>query len=195
MGEYLILNDSDKLKLGKMDDLRYVRFAEVAAMAETQEGQQSPDVKRALADPNALYRFPFPWEDGQSWDDIGQRKMTVPALILAATDITVAHRSVVQCVTAPGGLYQVNVYLPCPYLLTGRGEPEDPITPALCSALPLPSLLLIGERVRQGQARTIFACIYCRVLLSCSSAEIALLQQQNQNQIDAAVLARLIPAE
>jgi len=194
MGEYLLLNDGDKLKLGVMDDFRYVRHTELAAMIETPEGRISPAVAPALANPATLYRFPFPWEDDQTWDEIGQRDFFAPRIILNATGITVTHRSITQCVTGPGDIYQVNLSLPCPYLLTTRGEPENPREPTLSSSLPVPSLLVIGERVSSGQARTIFGCIYCGVLLSCSTEELARLRQQNQHRLDQEFLVRLTPS-
>ena len=195
MGEYLLLNDGDKLKLGVMDDFRYVRHTELAAMIETPEGRISPAVAPALANPATLYRFPFPWEDDQTWDEIGQRDFFRPRIILNATGITVTHRSITQCVTGPSDIYQVNLYLPCPYLLTTRGEPEDPTEPALCSALPDPLLVIVGERVRENRVRTIFKCIYCEMLAAMHQAELDLLWQQNEPRVDRAVLARLIPAE
>jgi len=194
MGEYLLLNDGDKLKLGVMDDFRYVRHTELAAMAETPEGRTSPAVAQALKDPATLYRFPFPWEDDQDWDEIGQRDFFTPRIILNATGIKGAHRSITQCITGPGGTHQVNIYLPCPYLLTKQGEPEDPTEPALCSHLPDPLLIIVGERVREARVRTIFQCIYCEMLAAMHQAELDLLWQQNKDRVDRAVLARLTPA-
>jgi len=178
-----------------MDDFRYVRHTELAAMAETPEGRNSPAVDRALKDPATLYRFPFPEEDGQDWDEIGQRDFFVPRIILSATEIKGAHRSITHCITGPGGAYQVSVYLPCPYLLTKYGEPEDPTEPTLCSALPDPLLVIVGERVREGRVRTIFKCIYCEILAALHQAELDLLWQQNKDRVDRAILARLTPAE
>lgn len=190
MGEYL-LTPNGKLKLGVMDDLRYVRHQELVSMAETPEGRLSPDVGRALEDTNTLYRFPFPSEDGQDWSAIGQRNMFRPVVILDADGIEIEHRSVVKCITAPGGNYQVNVYLPCPFLLTTRGKPEDPTKTALCSTLPPPSIMIFGERVQDGKPRTIFSCIYCERMFSLTDLEIQLLRLQNQKHVDAHILDRL----
>lgn len=193
MGEFLILNAKDKLKIGTIDDLRYVRYTELVAMSKTLEGMNSPDVASGLKDPNSLYRFPFPWEDGQNWDAIGRRNMFEPTITLFSSGIEVEHTKVVQCIAAPGGGYQVNLYLPCPYQLTKTGKQDNPLEVSLCSALPPPTINIVGERVYEDHHRTIFGCIYCQKFVSFNEPEIELLRLLNKRSVDVKILDRLSP--
>jgi len=174
MGEYATIQGTE-LKLGTMDDFRYVRHDEV----EKWHGEGSADLAEYLADESTLYRFPFPWEDGQSVDQAAQRNMFEPVIVLRSPQFEgLEHHPVCKGFSFPGGGYNVNLYVPCPFTLREQGPQAGNTT--LCSSLPEFHLRVYGERWAGSEGRTIFACPYCEHLYSLDAPHIEALRVANE---------------
>ncbi len=208
MGEYLKFPDGKEIKLGTLDDFRYVRRDEAQRWADRglrTEGNTSP--AEAIADPTTLWRFPFPWEDRDSVAKIHERKFgDAHRLTFRVPGLEIDHQHKTVSMSAPAGGYGVNVYVPCPYLLERIGAGQDAKRAALCSTPGEQTIYLVGERFdAEGRGRTVFGCIYCERWIALSVEDLAKLREHNPPQkkqsaddaarlLDAQILARLMPA-
>lgn len=202
-----LLKNKSQIKLGMAEDLRYVRRREV----EILQGRTEEDLREYLEDPNTLYRFPFPGEDGAAInlaagdpEPVNQRSMFKPALTLFNPDIEIEHREVINRLTGPrsGPMettcgYSVNVWIPCPYRAAFKDFRHD--------QLPPPVIYIVGERYLQHAqgdlvqgvtGRTIFGCIYCDAMFSLTTEETTKLVQANQHDLQLTeILNRLLPGD
>ncbi len=162
MGEFAqrrtVQGTEQVLKLGTMDDFRYVRRQELEAW---RLHDAEPDTIQAyLDDPNTLYRFPWSNEDGQWIGDLelNEREM-FRTIQLRLPRIDYDHGDIVVHLQAPKGGYQHNIWVPCLHhpdfnLKKSIGDVSHVVT-------------IFGERYdEQGRGRTIFLCGYCKVPFS-----------------------------
>jgi hypothetical protein len=170
MGDYHSIRKADGsteqlCKVGTMDDWRYVRRSEVEKMAEIDAGDGA-NMQMAMAHGNLMYRFPWPDEDEyeHNLDHINTRDMfrtytvPVPQEVLDVFDHDV--RWVPIGAANQGGAFNVNVAVPCP---TSEAFRKLGLKN---SGVQSPILQVIGERVSNGWARTIFGCGYCEKMFS-----------------------------
>lgn len=176
MGEYGTI-DGTGIKFGTCDDWRYVRRDECERWLEThaQEYRKSDTpLSIILEDASLLYRFPYPWEDGHTVLDVQRRDMFKPRVtcFLRCEDGENAddlHGEKWVSMAAPGGGFNVNVAVPCPYTAAGRAMRS--------SGLPGDGsgryVSIYGERYDEnGRGRTIFTCIYCEHPFSLDEGEL-----------------------
>lgn len=166
MGEYATIQGVE-VKLGTCDDWRYVRHDEAERWQHTANGG-GDGIRWALAEPSILWRFPYAWEDNGHPADLNERTMGRPSIICAVPGPPSAHdhrRFCVGCSPSGGG-FNVNIYVPCPYTLSGRfgQEPASDLEIQYCSAVPDRMLAEIWGERHSGERghRTVFRCIYCK---------------------------------
>jgi len=162
-------------KLAVLDDWRYVRRDEAAALVSRDAGVDT-NIRHALASPATLFRFPFPWEDGLSRpEDIEGRDMFATVEFVLPPELAhlvkgIEHREVWLGVRQARGSYSFNVAIPCPLsegfvLKHSQGAPV-----ALAD--------IYGERYdAMKRARTIFRCGYCETPFSVSEAELEVMRR------------------
>ena len=166
MGEYAKIN-GEQIKLGTLDDWRYVRRDEVERW-QPLASEGGTGMGLALAAEEIVWRFPFPWEDNENPEDVHGRTMGKPALTVAIPG-EIEHQRVTVSMglngAGQGGAFNVNVRVPCPYTLGNRPgqEPASDLEVEYCSAVPDNTYATIwGERVGGERGhRTDFKCIYC----------------------------------
>jgi hypothetical protein len=77
MGEYVTLTGGQGFKYATADDARYVRRCELEEVLPlVVADKERAEAASYLVDPRVLWRFPFPDEDGASWEKIGERSMS-----------------------------------------------------------------------------------------------------------------------
>jgi len=72
MGDYLKLKNGDQVKIGTCGDNRYMRREEAERFKHLDQGGE---VQGNLDYLEALWRFPFPKEDGSTLGQIAERNM------------------------------------------------------------------------------------------------------------------------
>lgn len=175
MGEYLTdYTGQTVLKLGTMDDMRYVRRSEVESFAASGKYPRQ-DLRYILQDENSLYRFPFPVEDNATLEQINERNM------FKTTEIPVSKEFIQgldhgdrYMPLSPVGIqhaYNVNIWIPCPC------SKDFNLRKSTNGAFPL--INIYGERYdSEGNCRTIFRCAWCEHPFSLSSDEIEYIKAQ-----------------
>ncbi len=157
MGEYI-----GGIKIGVMDDLRYVRREECAGLHQDTPSEEGAG---ALRNPASLWRFPWPDEDGATPGEIDARDMFRtytrslegnPLTGIDHGDGSRGGRGVCLHIQAKGGGYGFNVTLPCPALFGSRLP--SLVTSAIPAAFPIQ---IYGVRYDQRGDRTIFRCGWC----------------------------------
>ncbi len=157
MGEYI-----GRLKIGVVDDLRYVRREECAGL---HQDTPSKDGAAALSNPASLWRFPWPDEDGAAPEEIDARDMfrTYTRSLEGPPIEGIDHgdgsrfgRGVTVHIQAEGGGYGFNVMLPCPALFGDRLPAL--VTSSIPAAFPIQ---IYGVRYDQRGERTILRCGWC----------------------------------
>lgn len=160
MGEYY-----KNVKLGTMDDWRYVRHEEIVNLHNT--GVVAEGIVWALNPENqVLWRFPWPTEDNQDYTASNERDMfkdwTLPDGVCKGPE---THKHVTLHVSDHYA-YNINVFIPCP---AGPDFAKSGLTSSQISH----PVHIIGERYdADGNARTIFECAYCHQMFSLSDEEI-----------------------
>jgi hypothetical protein len=161
MGEYY-----KNIKLGTMDDFRYVRLDEMQAEAE-----KTSELDCYLNDPTPMYRFPFPDEDGQSIEVANQRERERHFVFAQPDGMEISHQEKCVHVSANGGGWGVNVFIPCPAEAHKHGIKTSPV-----NTVPLE---IVGERrdPATGKLRTIFSCSWCENWFSLDQESVELIRQ------------------
>lgn len=162
MGEFAqrrtVQGTEQVLKLGTIDDFRYVRRQELEAW---QLHDADPDTIQAyLDDPNTLYRFPWSNEDGQQIGDITLNDRDMFRTVqLRLPPVEYEHGKITVHLQAPKGGYQHNVWFPCLH------HPDFDLKKSIEDVRHV--VTIFGERYdEQGRGRTIFLCGYCKVPFS-----------------------------
>ena len=167
MGDYARINGV-QYKIGTAGDNRYMRRDEALALLPLDEGDE---IRGNLEYEAALWRFPFPQEDGTSLDAIGNRSMFDTQTFLVPPELLPSeHEPICVHVKAQDTLaYGVNRLLPCPL------SKEDSVYE---QNVPSPIVQIYGERYTgKGQGRTIFRCSYCGKPFSISAEELPKYQE------------------
>jgi hypothetical protein len=194
MGEYIEIGGY-QMKLGTCEDLTALRWTELDEWGhgEPIPGNSSP--RAYLKWPGVFFRFPWPNEDGRTVKDAAENGggMDSPrGPILQVPRQAPPHQHVTKCFAAPGGGYQVNVFVPCPSTLV-RQVPSrhvdelEPNEAALCSALPAETGLvhIVAEKYHKGEpVGTVFRCIYCGVWFRMRKEELADTIELNRKRDD-----------
>jgi hypothetical protein len=178
MGEYATTRRPDGTidtlcKVGTCDDWRYVRRAEAERLAVGDAGQGT-DFPTALAEAGILYRFPWPWEDGEEH----------------AVDL-IAKRDMFKTYTfaLPGAGFMADFIDHEDYVVhkdAGTLVMACPLSPAFLAAglntRDVPAIVNVyGERYAAGTARTIFRCGFCQRPFSVPASRLDIFREAAQN--------------
>ncbi len=167
MGDYAWINGV-QYKIGTCGDNRYMRRDEALALLPFDEGDE---IRGNLEYEAALWRFPFPQEDGAGLEAIGKRNMFDTQTFTAPPELLPSeHEPICVHVKAQDTLaYGVNRLLPCPLSKEDRVYGQN---------VPSPIVQIYGERCnKKGQGRTIFRCGYCGKPFSINAEELPKYQE------------------
>lgn len=212
MGEYTTIRGYGQLKLGTCEDWRYVRRDELELLAKHCDADSHEHSASSLREleksPDLFFRLPVPWEDDDKAtvsglvSKIGARNMfehqkTHRTLfhVRDGQPLEFPHRHSVQSFSI-GHTYNVNVYVPCPFMLPERraAGDESPARVALadelarlCSERPAPMLFAVADKL----TGTVFACPYCEAWARLDACDLARLDLTEIPDL----AIRLAPAE
>jgi hypothetical protein len=215
MGEYANVpsgtGQENTIRLGVMDDLRYVRRSELEQWAALgfrtpKEGdrEETRPLSDYLDDPATLYRFPWPWEDNQAIEHLQTRNMFATVLLAVPPQLMTEHRHMTKPVSGLGGT-SINLFFPCPFTLKqGRYQAQVATVQGLsahesglCSAVPNTQITIWGERYdANGNGRTCFQCVFCERAQSYSPEHIIQIMELNRHRSEPyieQILSRLRP--
>jgi hypothetical protein len=170
MGQYAFKNGQQGLKVGTMDDFRYVRYGEAERLVAS-GNDQNGDIRYGLETLSAVFRFPFPDEDNQGDSKIGERSMfrTLPPFKISADLISKFDHGERVISLSPEFTqlsYNNNVFLPCP---VGEAIKKAGIKQSGTALL----ANIYGERYdKDGKPRTIFRCAWCGSPFSVGASDI-----------------------
>lgn len=170
MGEYITIGDM-KIKVGVMDDFRYVRLEELQEFLYL--AKETEEIQVYLDDPTTLYRFPFPWEDDKSFLHHGRDMFKTVSLNITPTMNDFEHGSIVKHVECSGGGHGVNVWIPCILGEDGRKHQTSGVRPVIT---------IFGERKNCNGVYTVFRCGYCEKPFAMDEKGIEEIQNLNQKR-------------
>lgn len=161
MGEFIQI-DGDEFKIGTLEDLYYVTYAELRALVESGRARRvggNLDPSEYLNPARGFrYRFPFPGEEGttpdEKWRYGHDRGVNVPAPAELFDGIT--HDGLALAVNWTGGGGGLNYYAPCPYD-PGNDSEHWSNNPAAIPRV----VQVIQQKQVGGQLWTVVRCPYC----------------------------------
>ena len=163
MGEYITIGDF-RLKVGVMDDFRYVRREELEGLNDI--AKETEEIRLYLEDERTLYRFPFPWEDDKPLLHNGREMFKTVSLRITPEMNDFEHGHIVKNVECTGRGHGVNIWIPC--ILGEKGCD-------LKTSRKFHVITIFGERQNEGGRYTVFRCGYCETAFA--------MDQKNINKV------------
>lgn len=205
MGEYLSKRlpsgeTEQVFKAGTCEDWRYLYHEEALAWAPHDAGRGT-NLKVALKAP-LFFRFPWPgvsiYADEVSQGffpgdmhkrELGDGVRTVPldeATASALLGEYLEHRALSLHAKRLGGGSGTNIFLPCPCSAAFATAGLAFATAGLKHSGVYPSLSIVAQKYKAGEAYTVFACDYCQAWFS--------MDANGVDKLKAAVLSRMMSA-